>query len=260
MSNLGRTLLVKILKLFDLGLMSLSFVAATMATLRHGTPLSLVQFLSLRIKIHNFAILIIFIAVWHSVLTAYSLYNSRRLSRNRQEVIDVIRATSTIFIFIGAYAFSVKMVTPLFILIFWLSSMISTAAARLVLRAVLRIARIRGRNLRDIIIVGTNKRAVEFATKLARHPELGYRIVGFVDRKDEGMERLRFSCFELTTDFSGFPDFLRKNVIDEVVMALPVRSMHGEASLIAKLCEEQGVTMRVLSSIFDLKIARAFTG
>src|ERR1051325_2607947 len=102
LNNLGRTLLLKVLKLFDLGLMTFSFVVATMATLRHGTPLSLMQFLSLRIKIHNFAILLLFIGVWHFVLTAYSLYNSRRLSRNRQEVIDVIKATSlgTRFIFI----------------------------------------------------------------------------------------------------------------------------------------------------------------
>jgi exopolysaccharide biosynthesis polyprenyl glycosylphosphotransferase len=40
-------------------------------------------------------------------------------------------------------------------------------------------------------------------------------------------------------------------------MALPFRSMHGQGSQIAALCEEQGIALRVLSNIYDLKTARS---
>jgi exopolysaccharide biosynthesis polyprenyl glycosylphosphotransferase len=50
--------------------------------------------------------------------------------------------------------------------------------------------------------------------------------------------------------------FLRGTAVDEVVIALPMGSLHSDAAKIAALCEEQGITTRVLSS-FDLKLARS---
>jgi exopolysaccharide biosynthesis polyprenyl glycosylphosphotransferase len=261
MSNPGRSLLLNSLKLFDVGLMTLAFMAATMAALHRSGILSIIEFFSLRVKIQNFIIFLLFILTWHLVFTVSGLYTSRRLSNDRNEVIDVIKATSlgTAVILIGSRVLTVRMVTPLFLVEFWLISMMSTMGTRLVLRAVLRLVRTRGRNLRDIIIVGTNGRALEFGRKLIAHPELGYRIAGFVDRKWEGTERLLSGGFALVSDFEDFPQLLRKTVVDEVVMALPFRSMHSEASRIATLCEEQGIGIRVLTSIFDLKIAHSST-
>jgi exopolysaccharide biosynthesis polyprenyl glycosylphosphotransferase len=109
-----------------------------------------------------------------------------------------------------------------------------------------------------MVIVGTNGRALEFARSLSSHPELGYRIVGFVDQAWHGMEVFRRSGYALASDFGSFPQFLRNSVVDEVVMALPFRSMHAEGSRIAALCEEQGITTRVLTNLFDLKMARSF--
>jgi exopolysaccharide biosynthesis polyprenyl glycosylphosphotransferase len=71
------------------------------------------------------------------------------------------------------------------------------------------------------------------------------------------MEAFRRSGNALASDFGGFPQFLRNSVVDEVLMALPFRSMHAEASQIAALCEEQGITVRMLTNVFDSKIARS---
>src|SRR5207244_5682189 len=46
-------------------------------------------------------------------------------------------------------------------------------------------------------------------------------------------------------------------VVDEVVIALPIGSLHTHAARIAALCEQQGITTRLLSNIFDLRLARA---
>jgi exopolysaccharide biosynthesis polyprenyl glycosylphosphotransferase len=261
MSNPGRSLLLNSLKLFDVGLMTLAFMAAAMAALHRSGIVSILEFFSMRIKIQNFIIFLLFILIWHLMFTVSGLYTSRRLSNDRNEVIDVIKATSlgTVVILIGSRVLTVRMVTPLFLTVFWLISMVSTMGTRLALRAVLRIARSRGRNLRDIIIVGTNSRALAFARKLIDHPELGYRIAGFVDRKWEGMQKLLLNGFAVISDLDEFPQILRRTVVDEVVMALPFRSMHSEASRIASLCAEQGIGFRVLTSIFDLKVAHSST-
>ena len=52
-------------------------------------------------------------------------------------------------------------------------------------------------------------------------------------------------------------EFFRKVAIDEVVMALPLKSFYFEASRIASVCEEQGIVMSVIPSIFNLRTARS---
>jgi exopolysaccharide biosynthesis polyprenyl glycosylphosphotransferase len=52
------------------------------------------------------------------------------------------------------------------------------------------------------------------------------------------------------------PTFLRRNVVDEVVLALPVRSFHLHACKIAGLCEQQGIMLRLPSDLFNLTNTR----
>ncbi len=259
MSSARRKLLLNAFKLFDLGLMILAFMAAALAVLHLSRSVTITEFFSMRVKIQNFAIFSLLVFAWHLIFSLSGLYVSRRLSNRRGEVVDVIKVTSlgTFVILIGAIVFHIHLVTPVFLAVFWFVSTCTAVSSRLLLRAVLAVVRKRGRNLRDVVIVGTNGRALEFARRLVSLPELGYRIAGFVDQNWQGTETFRRSGYALASDFSGFPQFLRNNVVDEVVMALPFRSMHDQGSRIAALCEEQGITIRVLTNVFDLKRARS---
>jgi exopolysaccharide biosynthesis polyprenyl glycosylphosphotransferase len=48
-------------------------------------------------------------------------------------------------------------------------------------------------------------------------------------------------------------------VVDEVVVTLPIKSFYAEASRIAALCEEQGITIHILSNLFEPTLARSKT-
>ena len=114
----------------------------------------------------------------------------------------------------------------------------------------------RGRNLRYILILGTNRRAVEFARRLDARPEWGYRVLGFVDREWHGRSEPG-KTIPLCCSFDGLAEYLRRNVVDEVANYLPLRSFYEHSSGIAALCEQHGIFMRFDPEIFDLKIARA---
>jgi|HubBroStandDraft_2_1064218.scaffolds.fasta_scaffold02533_1 exopolysaccharide biosynthesis polyprenyl glycosylphosphotransferase len=259
MSNARRKLLLNALKLSDLTLMILAFMVAALAVLHQSRTLTITEFFSMRVKIQNFAIFSLLVFAWHLIFSLSGLYASRRLSNRRGEVVDVIKVTSlgTFVILLGAIVFHIKLVTAVFLAVFWLVSTCTTVVSRLLLRVILTAVRKRGRNLRDMVIVGTNGRALEFARRLISLPELGYRIAGFVDQNWQGMEAFRRSGYALSSDFGGFPQFLRNSVVDEVVLALPFRSMHEQGSRIAALCEEQGIPVRVLTNLFDLKRGRS---
>jgi exopolysaccharide biosynthesis polyprenyl glycosylphosphotransferase len=261
MSNARRQILLNAFKLWDIGLMLLAFLVAAVAVLGQSHAVTLAEFFSMRVKIQNFLIFSLFLLAWHLVFSAFGLYDSRRLAKRSREALDVIKAISlgTLTILIGSLLFHIRMATPRFLIVFWLVGAVTAVSSRLAMRVLLAYIRKRGRNLRDVLIVGTNNRALAFAKKLTDSPQLGYRVIGFVDQDWAGVEQLRQRGFVLACDFAGAREFLRTNVVDEVVMALPMRSFHFESSRIAEFCEEQGITIRLLSNIFDLKKAQSST-
>ena len=51
-------------------------------------------------------------------------------------------------------------------------------------------------------------------------------------------------------DFEGFPEFIRENVVDEVVICLPMKSLYQVCADIVMLSQEQGIIVRVMSDFF----------
>jgi exopolysaccharide biosynthesis polyprenyl glycosylphosphotransferase len=254
-----RQALVTAFKLFDIVLMVLAFALATPPVLYDTAGTSFAQFFSLHIRINDFLIFLGLLIVWHLTFASFGLYQSRQLQAQRSEVVRVVKATTlgTIFIFAAALAFRIEMVTPVFLIVFWSISSTILVTSRLTLRFLLKRVGARVQNLRLVLIVGTNPRAVEFARKVEATPEFGYRIIGFADEDWVGLQGFRQTGYPLICNFDHFADFLRHSVVDEVVMALPIRSCYFHASRIAALCEEQGITMRFPSNIFNLKMARS---
>jgi FlaA1/EpsC-like NDP-sugar epimerase len=137
----------------------------------------------MRVKVGNFVLFALFLLAWHLVFSSFGLYSSKRFSSRWAEVLDVAKAAtlgSAIVIRCGDPPAN-RMVTPLFILIFWATSTLAGAGSRVLLRYHAGGIRRRGRNLREMVVVGTNPRALRFARKIEARPELGYRIAGFVD-------------------------------------------------------------------------------
>jgi exopolysaccharide biosynthesis polyprenyl glycosylphosphotransferase len=213
----------------------------------------------MRIKLQNFVLFFCLVWVWHLVFTGFGLYSSKRLSGRRAVALDVFKAATvgTLFFLLAAVVFHIIAMTRTFLLVFWATTALSTSLARLVLRSLLERIRLHRRNLRNMLIVGTNARVVEFVRCIAARPELGYQILGFVDQPWAGCEEFRQSGYSVVCDIDHLAEYLRSSVVDEVVMALPLKSLHAHSAHVARVCEEQGIITRVLSDLFDLKVARS---
>jgi exopolysaccharide biosynthesis polyprenyl glycosylphosphotransferase len=127
----------------------------------------------------------------------------------------------------------------------------------MILRKFLVWARLKDRNLRYILIVGTNSRAVRFAQNMESKPELGYRLFGFVENDHYHNQEFAQCGYPVVADFLKLPEYLRQNVVDEVAICLPVKSFYDQIKSIAKLCEKQGVIIRYLMNFIDLKQSQA---
>jgi exopolysaccharide biosynthesis polyprenyl glycosylphosphotransferase len=250
MHNARRQILMDCFQVFDLLLMVFSYALATVAVLEESAGVhNFTQFVGMRVKIENFAVFTGLVIAWHFILVAFGLYHSKRLTSRWEELWETVKATTTgsTVLYVGAWVFQIRMVGLKFIVVFWAIATIATVLSRLALRVSLHQVRRRGRNLRWMLIAGTNDRAVEFAKTVALKPELGYRILGFVDDEWGGTTEFQKTGFKRVCDFRNFPAFLRTNVVDELVIALPMRSYYTQASEIAACCEEQGLAVRHLS-------------
>lgn len=259
MINARRKLLLDALKIFDLAVMLVALALATILVWGGNRSVSIADFFAMRVKVSNVFILLGLTVLWHSIFSLSGLYKSHRLSQRAAETIDIVKATSIGILFLlgASWVFDIRMASAAFLLASWALATTMLVSSRLFLRYLLAQTRLRGRNLRDMLIVGTNARAIEFADRIKASPELGYRIIGFADRDWTGLEQLRRQGYSVACNLDDLQAFFRANVVDEVVIALPMRSFHDDASRIAALCEEQGILFRVLSSIFNLKVARS---
>jgi len=256
--NDRQRLLVRLLKLHDLALVILAFGLSILLVVKEEQTSSLESFLSMRTKVSNFGIFVLALFIFHLVFRLFGLYRSRRLSKRRTELLDILKSTTLCtasFVVLGWF-FSIKMMTIPFLVMFWALSTLILSAARMTIRFVATRLRIHGKNLRYMLILGTNPRALEFAHRISARVDRGYRVLGFVDDDWPGFPDLAGTGFEVVSDYSGLAEYLRRNVVDEVAVYLPLGSFYKHSSEVALLCEQHGIIMRFNSDIFGSKNTR----
>ncbi|MDA8090359.1 MAG: sugar transferase [Nitrospiraceae bacterium] len=248
--------LARAMKFFDLSGMIFCFLLAA-GIESDSEKISLVHFLSLRFKVWNFLLFSGYAVLWHLVLAGSGLYDSRRLSTRLSETVNIIKAVSigTFALFVVALLFHVRMVTIGYLGFFWGANCGLMILSRLSMKLVLMRLRVSGKNLRHVIIIGANPRCINFARKLEERPDLGYRIIGFVDNDCSKTEEFHTYGYALLGRLKEFPSLLREIAVDEVIMCLPIKSFYREISRIVSFCEEQGVIVRFLSDLFSVKLA-----
>jgi exopolysaccharide biosynthesis polyprenyl glycosylphosphotransferase len=255
MTNFRRQILIKAFMLFDLGILAVSYMVAAVRIWHLTAFNSFASFISMRVKVLNILLFLGLFYSWHVIFSAFGLYRSRRLGDRSQEAMDVLKATSAAALVLGVVAaiFRLQMTTPAFIVLFWGVASSLIFSCRWILRTFLRWARLHGRNLRQMLIVGTNSRTIEFARTLEGKPELGYHLIGFVDEEWSGAQEFRKDGRAIISDLEHLSGFLREHIVDEVTIGLPMKSFYTQAAQIVAMCQEQGVIVRVLTSIFDFQ-------
>lgn len=249
---------LNLLKSADVLIVVLAFSVSTVLIVHAQATVSLATFLAMRTKVSNVLFFLLTLILYHLTFRFAGLYQSWRLSPKRAELFRILKVTtlSCACLFIEARLFSIRMLTLEFLLLYWGILSSSLCLSRVVLRLSLARVRAGGRNLRYMLILGTNPRAVAFARSIVSNPETGYRLLGFVDDDWHQMAEFKRSGFELVCDYGNLADFLRRNVVDEAVIYLPYASFHRHWAEVASLCSDHGTTLRVNTDTFGFNTTR----
>jgi exopolysaccharide biosynthesis polyprenyl glycosylphosphotransferase len=205
-------------------------------------------------KVEDIALVMAVMALWHYVFKSLGLYRSRRMGLIMAEWWDITRAvTLGTLLFAGlATIFERVQVGRSFIFIFWLVALVASCALRTTLRLFLGEVRRKGHNLRNIIIVGSGQRGHRLGKQIHAREEMGYSLLGYIDNH-HGHTHVE----PLLGTLDEAAEILSHQPVDEVLVALPVKSYYQTIAAIVSVCEELGITVRIPADFFHLRLATA---
>ncbi|MFZ1701742.1 MAG: sugar transferase [Pyrinomonadaceae bacterium] len=190
---------------------------------------------------------------WAFVLSTFWLYRSKRLASWQDEFIDVLRAVAFCTLILATLILIAewRVFPKRFLLIFAFVSFVLLFAIRLFKRKMLKEFRLHGRNLRSVVVIGAGVRGQKIVKLIRKNPDIGYKFIGFVDD---------LKLPGVLGNLSQISKVLAENVIDEIIICLPIKTFYDRMEMIAKAAEEQGITVRVYSDLFNLKLSQSVAG
>ncbi len=200
-------------------------------------------------------LLAILVPIFWGAFFFLGLYQPVRAGQYLKETISVLKSATLGILLFFAFSFSLKLgyVSRSFLSLFWLTTILLVSCIRIGLRNFLRLLRLKGYNYRTVLVVGCGEMAKKVSDTLKNHPELGFRILGFIDEDAPGGTSRKV---ESMGKIDELPEILHNHVVDEVVFAVPLEVCNKMTDSI-RLCEIEGVKVRIVADLFERTLARA---
>jgi exopolysaccharide biosynthesis polyprenyl glycosylphosphotransferase len=125
------------------------------------------------------------------------------------------------------------------------------ASARLLIRRLRR----QGDDYRLWLVVGHNSRSDALLNEIRRNPQYGIRIAALMDVADAGATQARMPehdgiAVQALANAEDLREVLAGQVIDEVVITLPVRTCYDLIHDMLRICAQAGISVKLLPEAF----------
>jgi len=196
------------------------------------------------------------VPLWANFLYTSNVYGSRRVGSLFAVILPILKAWLLVSIALPALLFMLKQKHYSTGFVFMYLALAGTVLVveRVVIYSILRRVRKKGFNYRNIIIVGTGRRAQSFADTLNSHSEWGLRILGFVD-DNPALIGKELECGKIIGSIDTLPHLVITMQVDEVVFVVP-RKWIDKLTDAVLVCEKIGIKARLAADFFPHKIAQ----
>jgi exopolysaccharide biosynthesis polyprenyl glycosylphosphotransferase len=218
------------------------------------------ELMSTEITLRAVALTCAFLVYLQVVFSALGLYSIDRVGCNSlRDFVDFLAAAllGSMGIWVGSVLLGISQASTIRFNREFLIACGIVLVVRITINAIVRRAALAPAARRHVVIVGTNRRAVELGRRINASPTSGLELVGFVDQHWSGNEAFRRSGFKMVSDFAGFQDYLKEHVVDEVFIVTPLKSLYDKSARIFAQCEQQGITVHFRSDPVSPNIGRS---
>lgn len=242
------TFLSKVMMLMDL----LVITAAFFIAYYFRNSLLAINPLSFYLKL-----LPLILAIWISYLHIFGMYESFRVKNIPAVIFIIFKSSGLSFFTFGFFLYLLKVgeFSRSFVFLAFALAGVILVIEKVGQIIFLRQIRKKGLNYRNLLIIGTGKRAQDFIKLVDASSEWGFKIIGLIDNSEERTGEI-INGHKIIGSFSDIPEIVHNEVVDEVVFILP-RSLLNSIGEVIGFLETEGVKIHLSVDHFDLKIARA---
>jgi exopolysaccharide biosynthesis polyprenyl glycosylphosphotransferase len=206
---------------------------------------------------HYVGFLIVAAPLWCWMLYINGMYRTLRTLSYVKVFWITCKSAFMAFLGFGTFLFVFKAssTSRLFFFFFTGISFLMILAEKTAIYILMHFVRRRGHNYRRLLIVGTGRRAAEFISRIKRHPEWGFQILGAID-DEPGRGIKKVDGVDIIGALKDIPRILHTEAVDEVVFVVPrSRLSHLEGAL--HDCETEGIVTTITVDLFDMQIAKS---
>ncbi|MEW6557946.1 MAG: undecaprenyl-phosphate glucose phosphotransferase [Elusimicrobiota bacterium] len=197
-------------------------------------------------------LLLLLLLTWYFSTNTSKLYDEFR-SRNLSYEINILLKNILIqFAVTIILIFLIKEIqfSRLFVLYYIFNLLALLIIQKLFLNFLLILLRLKGRNLRSILIIGAGEVGMRFFDSIKENPQFGYKVVGFLDDFEIPMSEDLY-----LGSVNSLNKILLEKEIDNVIVALPNYASEKIHHVI-NICERNGKVVRVIPDYFRFASSR----
>lgn len=174
------------------------------------------------------------------IFNFFNLYHSFRTTIFIKECSQIIKANTILTAILLSLLFAFKLVhiSRLVIVIFYFVNITLIITKRFILRKTLSNIRLKGLNLKHVIIVGAGEVASEYLAVIKSNRNFGYNYSGYVANNSNFIG-------EKLGDYDDLYDVLNRHKPDEVVCALDISDAKYIENVVSD-CEKSGTKISII--------------
>ena len=186
------------------------------------------------------------LVIWYVSTKSTKLYDEFRSRNVSFELIAFAKTLLIIFLSTMVILFLLKEndLSRGFVFLFIFSIFVFLSIEKILVRIFLNSLRKRGRNLRNMLIIGAGEVGRSFYDLVLQNPHFGYRTIGFLD--DEQKPNLNGNYLGKLDDLDNI---LSKKNIDNVIIALPNYATE-KIEKVLNTCENYTTRVRIIPNYF----------
>ncbi|MDE1163423.1 MAG: sugar transferase [Acidobacteriaceae bacterium] len=218
---------------------------------RYGKTMS--DWLSGVITVRDVVLVLLCAALWAPILWTVGLYRQFNFSSLMRRVLLAAVACSAVLWGVCRWL-RPETKLDLAIPVFFASALAVLFAPRILVMLWARSGFAESRVKRDVVILGSGNMAQQMAWQLRHHASEEYRILGFIDAPEHAGDRMHLGSYLCSLE--ELESFLMNNVIDEMHIALPVKSHYGEIERAVRLCAIAGIEPHYPAELFSTDVTK----
>jgi len=207
-----------------------------------------------------------------AALSLLGAYRSMRLSTAFSLLRTTVFASAFVFLGLGFILYILKLdLSRSFVALYCGMSALCLFLERWVVLLALRYFRGRGRNFRNLLVVGTGEQAKKMYREVSANSDLGIRVVGFVSFESGVMQMAPIAMKagagantssviplqpRVVASVESFETALKKFAVDEVLFTDVLRNYQVIDEL-AQIAVEEGVRVTLAADLFSLEIFKS---